>query len=82
MSYGASIDRIELRNFQSSWPCHGIDRRIARVWCQWDDNGDLINLEVFYGNGRMVRDSALYDGPAMLALVNDKQREMHPEHSR
>lgn len=83
MPYSASISEIELREFKSSWPCHGIDSGIARVWCEWDsENGDLVAIQAFYRNGRPVRDSSAYDGPAMLALVHDKQRETHPEHSR
>lgn len=83
MAYGATISESELREFKSTWPCHGINERIVRFWCEWDSsNGDLIDIKAFYRNGREVRDSALYDGPAALALVNDKQREMHPEHSR
>lgn len=82
-AYSATIDRTTLRDFQSTWPCHGIDGRIAKVWVQWDgSNGDLIDIAVYYGNGRAVRNSALYDGQAMLALINDTQRQMHPEHSR
>lgn len=82
-TYAATIDHVALRDFQSTWPCHGIDGRIARVWVQWDGtSGDLIDLVAYYGNGRQVRDSALYDGPAMLALINDTQRQIHPEHSR
>lgn len=83
MSYSATIFKAELDAFKSTWPCHGINGRITRVWAQWDsDNGDLIDITAFYSNGRRVQDSALYDGNAMAALISDKQRQMHPGHSR
>lgn len=81
LSYSATIGKTALADFCSTWPCHGIDGRVHRIWCRWDGSGDLVELLVTYRNGRSVPPEN-YDGPAMLALVNDTQRQMHPEHSR
>lgn len=80
MSYSRTVFKSELDAFKATWPCHGIASNIAKVWFQWDDNGDLIDVRACYRNGRVAAPIA-YDGPAILALCADMQREMHPEHA-
>ncbi len=79
--YRCTLWQDTIADFRAAWPCSGIDPRVYRVCPTWDSSGDLVDLGVYYRNGRIV-DPALYDGPAMVALINDAQRQMHPEHSR
>jgi hypothetical protein len=80
MSYSASANRARIEAFNATWPCSNL-QKAYRVWAQWDECGDLVDIEVVYRNGRRMA-AEVYDGPAIVALVADMQATMHPEHTR
>jgi len=68
--YSISFGEDEIERFMDSWPCSGFDG-LRNVWAQFEkSNGDLVDLECNrrHGAGR-------FDGAAMVALVDDMQRE-------
>lgn len=79
--YSCTARRERIVQHMACWPCSNL-HRVHRLWAQWDSrNGDLIDIRAVYRNGRTVP-SVEYDDPAALALINDMQAEMHPEHAR
>ena len=65
--YSASFGEQEIQNFRAGWPASGLSS-LRAVWAQFDRrNGDLVDLRC--NNGSCDR----FDGPALLALVNDVQ---------
>lgn len=80
MSYGATLDRAKLEAFKAQWPCHGLPDNLWRIYFGFGDNGDLTGIECWSRNGRRL-DSANFDGSALVALCEDAQRMVHPEHA-
>jgi len=71
-----TIERAAIDRLKSSWPCNGISDRVNLIVAAFADNGDLIDLEVCDDADVMLDlDAELYDGPAMLALLEDAQRD-------
>lgn len=68
--YSVSFGEDEIEGFMDSWPCSGL-HGLRNVWAQFEKgSGDLVDLECNrrHGAGR-------FDGAAMVALVDDMQRE-------
>jgi hypothetical protein len=65
------FDAIEA--FKRSWPCHGLPDNLHSISAEFAGNGDLVDIEA-YGEDGALLDSAEFDGPALLALVEDCQR--------
>lgn len=80
MSYGASISKMELDRFKARWPCHGLPDSLWSLWFGFDSSGDLVEIKAYRRNGREL-DSGDFDGPALVALCQDAQRKVHPEHA-
>lgn len=51
------------------------------AWFQFDSNGDLCDYKLYGRNGHELRNTEDYDGPALVALANDAQHKVHPEHA-
>ena len=68
-----TIERSAIDRLISSWPCSGISDRVDLIVAAFD-NGDLVDLEVC-DDADVMLDAELYDGPAMLALLEDAQRD-------
>jgi hypothetical protein len=69
-----TIERSAIDRLISAWPCHGISNRVDLIVAAFGDNGDLIDLEVCDEADVMLEPDA-YDGPAMVALLEDAQRD-------
>lgn len=80
MPYGARISRSELETCKAQWPCHGLPDNLWSIWFGFDSRGDLVDIQARARNGRLL-DSALFDGPVMVALSENAQRKCHPEHA-
>lgn len=63
-------DHIE--QFKRSWPCHGLPDQLAKLACEFASNGDLVDLVASTAEGYTL-DTRAFDGPALLALVQDCQ---------
>lgn len=80
MSYGATLDRAKLEAFKAQWPCHGLPDNLWRITFSFEANGDLCEIDARARNGRWI-DSTNFDGPALVALSENAQRMVHPEHA-
>lgn len=81
--YSVTWYRDKLSTWLKSWPCHGIPDTASRIWAQWDSEGNLVDYDIIYSNGRLVNESKLdISAAALIALITDMQREIHPEHCR
>lgn len=78
--YGASISRREIESLKERWPCHRLPDNLWSLWFSFDSNGDLVDIVAKARNGRTL-DIATFDGPALVALSEDAQRKVHPEHA-
>lgn len=68
----ARMNRREIDAFKTTWPCHGLPDNLHSITCEFETNGDLADLTCRARNGRIL-DTQRFDGPALLALVNDCQ---------
>lgn len=69
-----TIERAAIDRLKSSWPCNGISDRVDLIVAAFADNGDLIDLEVC-DDADVVLEPDAYDGTAMVALLEDAQRD-------
>src|SRR5437870_4279148 len=59
----------QIEAFKDQWPCSGIPE-LDSITFEFADNGDLVDI-VAMVDGHQV-DSAEFDGPALLALSQEK----------
>lgn len=66
--------RDQIDAFKAQWPCHGFPDNLRRIHAYFDAKGDLVDLAAYgpdeYGADRQWLDTAEFDGPALVALVD------------
>ena len=68
--FGAGPDMIDA--FKRQWPCHGLPDTLNCLVGYFAANGDLVDVEAFDADGKPL-DTIKFDGPALVALVDDIQ---------
>lgn len=58
----------QIEAFRNAWPANNL-HDVRQVSAEFDRSGDLIDLTVYGDDGELEPDR--YDGPAMVALLND-----------
>lgn len=81
MSYGVTLDRSHIDSFKQQWLCHNLPASLNRLWFDFADNGDLCGYAAWSRNGRQIELPESVAGGVMLALAEDAQRKIHPEHA-
>lgn len=61
----------EIEAFKQSWPAHGLPV-LGEVLAEFAPNGDLTDIDCRDPNNKEL-DSSDFDGPALLALIEDIQ---------
>jgi hypothetical protein len=69
--YTLRWDGIE--SFKKSWPCHGLPQDFDSISVETAPDGDVIDLECYDSAGQLL-DSETFDGPALVALIDDTIR--------
>lgn len=67
-------DRDRLDAFKAHWPCHGLPDGLEYLTCEFAANGDLVDMTAIDAFGA-VMDTHDFDGPALVALTADIQRD-------
>lgn len=68
------FDQERLDAFKARWPCHGLPETLEYLTCEFAANGDLVDIVATdeFGDSMDTHD---FDGPALVALTADIQRE-------
>lgn len=78
--YSSTISPDELAQFRRQWPAHGLPDDLVSLTFQFDGDGNLVDIEARSDCDRIL-DSAEFDGRALLALCEDAQRKVRPDHA-
>lgn len=68
------IERNLIDEFKQSWPCHGLPDEFDRLTVETDVRGDIVDIvaeEQLSDGSFEVLDWHEFDGPSLLALVDD-----------
>ena len=77
MSKSILLDSAHLATFRAGWPCHGLPDSLHSIRFDFDDVGNLVDIEAKARNGRVL-DTDPFNGSALLALSEDA-RNLEPE---
>ena len=71
-----TIEKSAIDKFCQSWPCHGFPENLDLIVAAFDNDGDLIDLELCDKHDTTIDDNTSYEGSgAMPALLENAQRD-------
>src|SRR6478736_1671478 len=70
-----TLKRAYIEAFKAKWPAHGLPSSLNQLYCSFDHNGDIVEIQGWTARGNTL-DTRDFDGPALLALTCDAWEEM------